>query len=70
MHVVHTQSCLVLQLNAFKNSKIKELVVTNSILLPEEKKIEKDQGVICRPITRRSDYPRLRKKQSVSTLFD
>ena len=52
-----------------QNSKIKELVVTNSILLPEEKKIEKIRELSVGPLLGEAII-RVYEKQSVSTLFD
>jgi ribose-phosphate pyrophosphokinase len=52
-----------------QNSKIKELVVTNSILLPEEKKIEKIRELSGGPLLGEAII-RVYEKQSVSTLFD
>jgi ribose-phosphate pyrophosphokinase len=52
-----------------QNSKIKELVVTNSILLPEEKKIEKIVSLSVAPLIGEAII-RIHEEQSVSTLFD
>ncbi|MCM3768417.1 ribose-phosphate diphosphokinase [Neobacillus niacini] len=52
-----------------QNSKIKELVVTNSISLPEEKKIEKIVGLSVAPLIGEAII-RIHEEQSVSTLFD
>ncbi|MFC4803343.1 ribose-phosphate diphosphokinase [Neobacillus sp. GCM10023253] len=52
-----------------QNSKIKELVVTNSIDLPEEKKIEKIQSLSVAPLIGEAII-RIHEEQSVSTLFD
>lgn len=52
-----------------QNSKIKELVVTNSIALPEEKKIEKITNLSVAPLIGEAII-RIHEEQSVSTLFD
>lgn len=52
-----------------QNSKIKELVVTNSIRLPEEKKIEKITELSVAPLIAEAII-RVHEEQSVSTLFD
>jgi ribose-phosphate pyrophosphokinase len=52
-----------------QNSKIKELVVTNSISLPEEKKIEKIVHLSVAPLIGEAII-RVHEEQSVSTLFD
>ncbi|WP_243388486.1 ribose-phosphate diphosphokinase [Bacillus kexueae] len=52
-----------------QNSKIKELVVTNSITLPEEKKIEKITELSVAPLIGEAII-RVHEEQSVSTLFD
>ncbi|AZU59854.1 ribose-phosphate diphosphokinase [Neobacillus mesonae] len=52
-----------------QNSKIKELVVTNSIALPEEKKIEKIKSLSVAPLIAEAII-RIHEEQSVSTLFD
>lgn len=52
-----------------QNSKIKELVVTNSISLPEEKKIEKIMNLSVAPLIGEAII-RIHEEQSVSTLFD
>ncbi|WP_042453827.1 ribose-phosphate diphosphokinase [Neobacillus dielmonensis] len=52
-----------------QNSKIKELVVTNSIALPEEKKIEKIIGLSVAPLIGEAII-RIHEEQSVSILFD
>ncbi|WP_108672130.1 ribose-phosphate diphosphokinase [Peribacillus acanthi] len=52
-----------------QNSKIKELVVTNSIALPEEKKIEKIRELSVAPLIGEAII-RVHEEQSVSTLFD
>jgi len=51
-----------------QNSKIKELVVTNSIALPEEKKIEKVVELSVAPLLAEAII-RVHEEQSVSTLF-
>ncbi|MDQ0163415.1 ribose-phosphate diphosphokinase [Aeribacillus alveayuensis] len=52
-----------------QNSKIKELIVTNSIALPEEKKIEKLKQLSVAPLIGEAII-RVHEEQSVSTLFD
>ncbi|MBO9131301.1 ribose-phosphate diphosphokinase [Bacillus sp. 165] len=52
-----------------QNSKIKELVVTNSIALPEEKKIDKIEELSVAPLIGEAII-RIYEEQSVSTLFD
>lgn len=52
-----------------QNSTIKELVVTNSIALPEEKKIEKLTQLSVAPLIGEAII-RVHEEQSVSTLFD
>ncbi|WHY77681.1 ribose-phosphate diphosphokinase [Neobacillus sp. WH10] len=52
-----------------ENSKIKELVVTNSIALPEEKKREKIIHLSVAPLLGEAII-RVHEEQSVSTLFD
>jgi ribose-phosphate pyrophosphokinase len=52
-----------------QNSKIKELVVTNTILLPEEKKISKIKELSVAPLIGEA-IVRVHEQQSVSTLFD
>ena len=52
-----------------QNSKIKELVVTNSITLPEEKQIEKIKELSVAPLIGEAII-RVHEEQSVSTLFD
>ncbi len=52
-----------------QNSKIKELVVTNSIALPEEKKIDKVVELSVAPLLAEAII-RVHEEQSVSTLFD
>ncbi|MBS4221093.1 ribose-phosphate diphosphokinase [Bacillus sp. FJAT-49711] len=51
------------------NSNIKELVVTNSIVLPEEKKIPKIKELSVAPLLGEAII-RVHENQSVSTLFD
>ncbi|MEH7886608.1 ribose-phosphate diphosphokinase [Heyndrickxia sp. MSNUG] len=52
-----------------QNSKIKELVVTNTIALPEEKRIEKIYELSVAPLIGEAII-RVHEEQSVSTLFD
>jgi ribose-phosphate pyrophosphokinase len=52
-----------------QNSKIKELVVTNSIQLPEEKKTDKIIHLSVAPLIGEAII-RVHEEQSVSTLFD
>lgn len=52
-----------------QNSKIKELVVTNTILLPEEKKIDKIKELSVASLIGEAII-RVHEQQSVSTLFD
>lgn len=52
-----------------ENSNIKELVVTNSISLPEDKKIEKIVELSVAPLIGEAII-RVHQEQSVSTLFD
>lgn len=52
-----------------QNSKIKELVVTNSIALPEEKKIDSIINLSIAPLIGEAII-RIHEDQSVSTLFD
>jgi ribose-phosphate pyrophosphokinase len=52
-----------------QNSKIKELVITNSIELPEEKNIEKIIHLSVAPLLGEAII-RVHEEQSVSTLFD
>ncbi|MEX6702979.1 ribose-phosphate diphosphokinase [Peribacillus frigoritolerans] len=52
-----------------QNSTIKELVVTNSIALSEEKKIDKITGLSVAPLIAEAII-RVHEEQSVSTLFD
>jgi ribose-phosphate pyrophosphokinase len=52
-----------------QNSKIKELVVTNSIALPEEKKIDKIKELSVASLIGEAII-RIYEEQSVSTLFD
>ncbi|KMK74486.1 ribose-phosphate diphosphokinase [Alkalihalobacillus pseudalcaliphilus] len=52
-----------------KNSKIKELVVTNSIVLPEERQIDKIKMLSVGPLMAEAII-RVHEHASVSTLFD
>jgi len=52
-----------------QNSNIKELVITNSIALPEEKKIDKIVELSVAPLIGEAII-RVHEEQSVSTLFD
>ncbi|MBT2679189.1 ribose-phosphate diphosphokinase [Bacillus sp. ISL-35] len=52
-----------------ENSRIKELVVTNTIALPEEKRIEKIDQLSVAPLIGEAII-RVHEEQSVSTLFD
>ncbi|WHY67180.1 MULTISPECIES: ribose-phosphate diphosphokinase [Bacillaceae] len=52
-----------------QNSNIKELVITNSIALPEEKKIDKIVNLSVAPLLGEAII-RVHEEQSVSTLFD
>lgn len=52
-----------------QNSRIKELVVTNTIALPEEKKIDKIVELSVAPLIGEAII-RVHEEQSVSTLFD
>ncbi len=52
-----------------QNSKIKELVITNSIALPEEKKIDKIKTLSVAPLMAEAII-RIHEEQSVSILFD
>ncbi|CAM4104382.1 ribose-phosphate diphosphokinase [Mesobacillus thioparans] len=52
-----------------ENSKIKELVVTNSIALAEEKRVEKIHQLSVAPLIGEAII-RVHEEQSVSTLFD
>ncbi|QED45883.1 ribose-phosphate diphosphokinase [Cytobacillus dafuensis] len=56
-------------IDRIQNSSIKELVVTNSIALPEEKKIEKIVHLSVAPLIGEAII-RVHEEQSVSTLFD
>jgi ribose-phosphate pyrophosphokinase len=56
-------------IDRIQNSKIKELVVTNSIELPEEKKIDKIINLSVAPLIGEAII-RVHEEQSVSTLFD
>ncbi|MDQ0999949.1 ribose-phosphate pyrophosphokinase [Neobacillus niacini] len=52
-----------------QNSKIKELVITNSIVMPEEKKTDKIIQLSVAPLMGEAII-RVHEEQSVSTLFD
>jgi ribose-phosphate pyrophosphokinase len=56
-------------ISRIENSNIKELVVTNSIALPEEKKIGKIHELSVAPLIGEAII-RVHEEQSVSTLFD
>lgn len=56
-------------ISRIENSKIKELVVTNTIALAEEKKIEKIHELSVAPLIGEAII-RVHEEQSVSTLFD
>ncbi|MCM2535580.1 ribose-phosphate diphosphokinase [Neobacillus pocheonensis] len=56
-------------IDRIQNSKIKELVVTNSIFLPEEKKTDKIINLSVAPLIGEAII-RVHEEQSVSTLFD
>jgi ribose-phosphate pyrophosphokinase len=56
-------------IDRIQHSKIKELVVTNSIALPEEKKIDKIINLSVAPLIGEAII-RVHEEQSVSTLFD
>lgn len=56
-------------IDRIQNSSIKELVVTNSITLPEEKKTEKIVQLSVAPLIGEAII-RVHEEQSVSTLFD
>lgn len=56
-------------IDRINNSKIKELVVTNTILLPEEKKIAKIKELSVASLIGEAII-RVHEEQSVSTLFD
>lgn len=56
-------------IDRIENSKIKELVVTNSICLPEEKKMDKLISLSVAPLIGEAII-RIHEEQSVSTLFD
>ncbi|PLT30854.1 ribose-phosphate diphosphokinase [Peribacillus deserti] len=56
-------------IDRINNSKIKELVVTNSIVLAEEKKIDKIVELSVAPLIGEAII-RVHEEQSVSTLFD
>ena len=69
MLVVHTQYLSGPAIERIQNSTIKELVVTNSIALPEEKKIDKVTELSVAPLIGEAII-RVHEEQSVSTLFD
>jgi ribose-phosphate pyrophosphokinase len=52
-----------------QNSKIKELVITNTINLPDEKRIDKIVELSVAPLIGEAII-RVHEEQSVSTLFD
>jgi ribose-phosphate pyrophosphokinase len=56
-------------IDRIENSKIKELVITNSIALPEEKKTDKIINLSVAPLIGEAII-RVHEEQSVSTLFD
>lgn len=56
-------------LERIQNSRIKELVITNTINLPEEKKIDKIVNLSIAPLIGEAII-RVHEEQSVSTLFD
>ncbi|MGX6446297.1 ribose-phosphate diphosphokinase [Neobacillus sp. K501] len=56
-------------IDRIQNSKIKELVITNSIALPEEKKTDKIINLSVAPLIGEAII-RVHEEQSVSTLFD
>jgi ribose-phosphate pyrophosphokinase len=56
-------------IDRIQNSKIKELVITNSIALPEEKKSDKIINLSVAPLLGEAII-RVHEEQSVSTLFD
>ncbi|MFP7300264.1 ribose-phosphate diphosphokinase [Neobacillus niacini] len=56
-------------IDRIQNSKIKELVITNSIALPEEKKTDKIINLSVAPLLGEAII-RVHEEQSVSTLFD
>jgi ribose-phosphate pyrophosphokinase len=56
-------------IDRIQNSKIKELVITNSISLPEEKKTDKIINLSVAPLLGEAII-RVHEEQSVSTLFD
>ena len=69
MLVVHTQYLSGPAIERIQNSTIKELVVTNSIALPEDKKIDKVTELSVAPLIGEAII-RVHEEQSVSTLFD
>ena len=56
-------------IDRIQNAKIKELVITNSIALPEEKKTDKIINLSVAPLLGEAII-RVHEEQSVSTLFD
>jgi ribose-phosphate pyrophosphokinase len=56
-------------MDRIQNSKIKELVITNSIVMPEEKKTDKIIQLSVAPLMGEAII-RVHEEQSVSTLFD
>jgi ribose-phosphate pyrophosphokinase len=56
-------------MDRIQNSKIKELVITNSIAMPEEKKTDKLIQLSVAPLMGEAII-RVHEEQSVSTLFD
>jgi ribose-phosphate pyrophosphokinase len=56
-------------MDRIQNSKIKELVITNSIAMPEEKKTDKIIQLSVAPLMGEAII-RVHEEQSVSTLFD
>jgi ribose-phosphate pyrophosphokinase len=56
-------------MDRIQNSKIQELVITNSIAMPEEKKTDKIIQLSVAPLTGEAII-RVHEEQSVSTLFD
>jgi ribose-phosphate pyrophosphokinase len=56
-------------MDRIQNSQIKELVVTNTIVLPEEKKIDKVTQLSVAPLLGEAII-RVHEQLSVSKLFD